>query len=81
MVRDQLDLEFSGVRVISLWNHQCNAGRISRVQCAVRRWNSHHGLWNQGRGMAKPPAAPLAGWQLVLHGLASQEVHRQFAQH
>ena len=57
------------------------AGRISRVQCSVRRRNSHHSLWNQGRGMVKPPAAPLVGWQLVLHGLASEEMHRQFAQH
>ena len=57
------------------------AGRISRVQCSVRRRNSHHSLWNQGRGMVKPPAAPLVGWQLVLHGLASEEMHRQFTQH
>jgi hypothetical protein len=58
-----------------------SAGRIPRVQCSVRGWNSHHSLWNQGRGMVKPPAAPLVGRQLLLHGLASEEMHRQFAQH
>ena len=31
--------------------------------------------------MVKPPSAPLVGWQLLLHRLAFEEMHRQFAQH